>query len=246
MTDSTNDSQVKDTGQPEATETVAAAVPPAAALKNTPAEGTGSGAADGTDPNLAEPRQSVLAPRDLALIGLFAAFIAVLGLPGAIPVFGSPVPVTAQTLGVMLAPSILGARRGALAVITFLVLVAAGLPLLSGGRGGLGVFAGPSAGYLVGWVFGAYVIGLLVDRVLPRYRFWAGVLFNVIGGIAVIYAFGIPVTAWRTGSWELATLWSAAQYLPGDAIKVVLGAAIAAGVHRSYPVPRAGRPRGRA
>ncbi|MBB5783243.1 biotin transporter BioY [Nonomuraea jabiensis] len=190
--------------------------------------------------------KSALAPRDLALIALFAAFIAVLGLPGAIPIFGSPVPITAQTLGVMLAPSILGARRGALAIVAFLVLVAAGLPLLSGGRGGLGVFAGASAGYLVGWIFGSYVIGLLVDRILPKYRFWPGLLFNVIGGIVVIYAFGVPVTAWRTGSWELATVLSAAQYLPGDLLKAVLAAAIAAGVHRAYPVPRAGRPRGQA
>ncbi|XVQ07681.1 biotin transporter BioY [Spirillospora sp. CA-255316] len=200
---------------------------------------------DGGKPG-AHPRQSVLAPQDLALIALFAAVIAVLGLPGAIPVLGSPVPVTAQTLGVMLAPSILGARRGALAIIAFLALVAAGLPLLSGGRGGLSVLAGPTAGYLVGWVFGAYVTGLLVDRVLPRYRFWTGFVSNVVGGIAVIYAFGIPVTAWRIGSWELATLWSAIQYLPGDMVKAVLAAAVAAGVHRAYPVPRTGRPQGRA
>ena len=50
---------------------------------------------------------------------------------------GNPVPITLQTMGVMLAGSVLGARRGALAVLTFLALVAAGLPLLAGGRGGL-------------------------------------------------------------------------------------------------------------
>src|ERR1035438_6759714 len=100
-----------------------------------------------------------LSSRDLALVASFAALIAVLGLPGGIPVFGNAVPVTLQTLGVMLAGSILGWKRGALSVLVLLVLVAAGLPLLSGGRGGLGVFAGPSVGYLIGWVLGGAGVG---------------------------------------------------------------------------------------
>ena len=78
--------------------------------------------------------------RDLAYIALFAAIIAVLGTLPAINI--GPVPITAQTLGVMLAGSVLGARRGFLAVLLFLVLVAIGLPLLSSGAGGLSVFAG--------------------------------------------------------------------------------------------------------
>ena len=102
-----------------------------------------------------------LSARDLALVASFAALIAVLGLPGAVLLPGSVVPVTLQSLGVMLAGSILGWKRGALSVVVLLVLVAAGLPLLSGGRGSMAVFAGPSAGYLVGWVFGAAVIGWL-------------------------------------------------------------------------------------
>src|ERR1035437_7655718 len=96
-----------------------------------------------------------LSSRDLALVASFAALIAVLGLPGGVPVFGNAVPVTLQSMGIMLAGSILGWKRGALSVLVLLVLVAAGLPLLSGGRGGLGVFAGPSFGYLIGWVLGA-------------------------------------------------------------------------------------------
>src|ERR1039458_3857102 len=87
-----------------------------------------------------------LGSRDLALVASFAALIAVLGLPGGIPVFGNAVPVPLQALGVMLAGLVLGWRRGALSVVVLLVLVAAGLPLLSGGRGGLGGFAGPRVG----------------------------------------------------------------------------------------------------
>lgn len=182
------------------------------------------------------PRRRRLPARDLALVSTFAALIAVLGLPGAIAIPGNPVPITLQTMGVMLAGSVLGARRGALAVLTFLALVAAGLPLLSGGRGGLGVFVGPSAGYLVGFVVGAFVIGWLVERRLPRYPLWWGGLANVVGGIVVVYAIGIPVTALVTGTSGLvATAAATVAFLPGDALKVVLSTAVAAAVHRAVP-----------
>ena len=72
--------------------------------------------------------------RDLAYIALFAALTAVLGLVPTIPI--GPVPITVQNLGLMLAGSILGARRGLLSQLLFLVLVAVGLPVL-GGSGGL-------------------------------------------------------------------------------------------------------------
>jgi biotin transport system substrate-specific component len=177
-----------------------------------------------------------LSARDLALVSSFAALIAALGLPGAVILPGNLVPVTLQTLGVMLAGSILGWKRGALSVIVLLVLVAAGLPLLSGGRGGLAVFAGPSAGYLVGWVFGAAVIGWLVQRRLPAYPLWWGGLANVAGGIGVVYLFGIPVQAAVLGTSGLvATATSAALFLPGDAVKVVIATAVASAVHRGYP-----------
>ena len=74
--------------------------------------------------------------RDLAQIAIFAALIAALGLPGTITVGPTGVPITLQTLGVMLAGGILGARKGFLSVLVFLVLTSAGLPLLAGGRGG--------------------------------------------------------------------------------------------------------------
>ncbi len=174
--------------------------------------------------------------RDLALVASFAALIAVLGLPGALQLFGNAVPITLQTLGVMLAGSILGWKRGALSVLVLLALVAMGLPLLSGGRGGLAVFAGPSAGYLVGWVFGAAVIGWLVQRRLPAYPTWWGALANVVGGIGVVYLFGIPIQAAITGtSGVVATAVSSVVFLPGDIVKVVLATAVAAAVHRGYP-----------
>jgi biotin transport system substrate-specific component len=182
-----------------------------------------------------------MSSRDLALVASFAALIAVLGLPAGITVFGSAVPITLQTLGVMLAGSILGWKRGALSVVVLLLLVAAGLPLLSGGRGGLAVFFGPSAGYLFGWVFGAAAIGWLVQRRLPAYPLWWGGLANVLGGIGVVYLVGIPVQAAVTGTSVWLAAVSSLAFLPGDGLKVVIATAVASAVHRGYPGITAGR-----
>jgi len=173
--------------------------------------------------------------KDLAYIALFAAITAALGLvPG---VFVGPVPITAQTLGVMLAGSILGARRGFLSLLLFLVLVAIGLPLLAGGAGGLAVFVGPTAGYLFAWPVGAFVIGLLTERFWARYNAVRGLLANIVGGIVVIYAVGVPVLVAVAGlHWGNALWLGAAVFLPGDLLKAVIAAVIAVQVRRSYPV----------
>lgn len=182
----------------------------------------------------AAPRRRSTA-RDLAQIAVFAALIAALGLPGAIPLGPEGVPITLQTLGVMLAGAILGARKGVLSVLLLLALVAAGLPLLSGGRGGLGVFVGPSAGYLLGWVAGVAVIGWATARLLPRYRLVPALLWTALGGIVVVYLFGVPVFAAVTGTPLGLALAGSSVFLIGDAIKVVVTVLVAKGVHRAWP-----------
>lgn len=179
----------------------------------------------------ATPSPTRLTSTDLALIASFAGLIAVLGIVPPI-VVGLPVPITLQTMGIMLAGLILGPRRGALAVLVFLALVAVGLPLLSGGRGGLGVFAGPSAGYLAGFVLGAYVTGWIRERLdgkVPQVA--AFFTAAVVGGIGAVYLLGVPVLVWRTGANPLASL----VFLPGDLIKAALATAVAVGVRRALP-----------
>ena len=171
---------------------------------------------------------------DIARIAVFAAIVAVLGLPGGFTVLGA-VPITAQTLGVMLAGAILGPWRGALSMLVFLALVAIGLPLLSGGRGGIGVFAGPSAGYLAGWVVGAFVIGAIVHargRRLSWLRTSVGV---IVGGIVVVYAIGIPVQAVVTRLPLAETALQSLVFLPGDLIKAVIAVTITMTLARAYP-----------
>ena len=174
--------------------------------------------------------------RDLAYIALFAALTAVLGLLPAIPVPAVPVPITAQTLGVMLAGAVLGARRGFLAILLFLVLVAIGLPLLAGGRGGLAVFAGPSAGFLYAWPLGAFVTGMITEALWRRLNLAWAMVATLTGGIAVIYAVGIPFISVFTGT-SLATAFTGSLvFVPGDVVKAVVAALVAVTVRRAYPV----------
>ena len=157
--------------------------------------------------------------RTLAHIALFAALIAAMGM---IPKVDLPfgVPITLQTLGVMMAGCLLGARRGFLAVSLFLLAVALGLPLLAGGRGGLGVFVAPSAGFLIGWPFGAAASGFVMHRLshLRGRALLAGAFISaLVGGIGVVYVFGI------------------AGLIPGDLVKCAICAVVVQTVVRGLP-----------
>ncbi|MBH0779325.1 biotin transporter BioY [Nocardia bovistercoris] len=180
-------------------------------------------------------RRLMFSGRDMAQIAVFAALIAALGLPGAITVGFSGVPITLQTLGVILAGAVLGARKGTAAVAVFLALTIIGLPLLSGGRTGLTALAGPSAGYLIGWIPAAFVIGALTARILPKYPIVLGLLVNALGGIAVIYLFGTVGLLLRTDLGVRAAITTNGAFIPGDLAKVVAATVVAKGVHRAYP-----------
>lgn len=173
--------------------------------------------------------------QDIAYIALFAALTAVLGLIPRIDLSFGPVPITAQSLGPMLAGSILGARRGALSQVLFLLLLAAGLPLLAGGRGGLGVFASPSAGFIIAWPLAAAVVGAATERLWSRLGLLSSFLINVVGGIGVVYAIGIPVLALLAGLPLRNAAASAMVFLPGDLLKAALAASVAIFVKRGYP-----------
>ena len=175
--------------------------------------------------------------KDIVYISLFAALTAALGLfpPITIPI-AAGVPITAQTLGVMLAGGILGSRRGALSMVLFLVLVAIGLPLLSGGRGGAGIFLGPSGGFLLGWVAGAFVVGWLTERFWGRLNAGFAFAASVIGGIVVVYAFGIPWLAYAAELGLVKAAIGSASFIPGDLIKAAAASVIMVTVKRTYPL----------
>lgn len=177
-----------------------------------------------------------MADRSLVHIAFYAALIAALGLvpPVAIPFLGG-VPITAQTLGVMLAGVMLGPVRGALAVLLFLFLVALGAPFLAGGRGGLGVFATPSVGFLIGWPVGAFVAGWIMRATSGMNILASAAISAVVGGIGVVYLFGIPGVAYMANLSLGAAATGSAIYIPGDLVKVAITALVTQTVARGLP-----------
>jgi biotin transport system substrate-specific component len=179
--------------------------------------------------------------RDLVLIALFAAVIIAMGLIPPITLGFIPVPITLQTLGVMLAGVMLGPLRGGLAAALVVLLVVIGLPVLAGGRGGVGVLLGPTGGFLLGWIPGALLTGWIMQRFGSRAE-WrpadVGIAFLacVAGGIGAIYAVGIPWLSAVTGLTLAQAAIGSAAFLIGDVAKAVVAALVARGVHRAYPL----------
>ncbi|MFD7843593.1 biotin transporter BioY [Nocardia sp. NPDC059764] len=174
--------------------------------------------------------------RDLAQIALFAAIMVVLGFFPLIQLPGAFAPFTSQTLGVILAGSILGAKRGALAMLLFDVMVFAGLPVLAGGRGGLSVIMGPTGGFVIAYPIGALVIGLLTERVWKHYDLPLALLINFLGGAIVLYAIGIP---WMAAAAHISlgkAITTSVAFLPGDVVKTVIGSLAAVAVRKAYPM----------
>ena len=125
--------------------------------------------------------------REIALV-LTGSWLIALSAQVEIPFW--PVPLTGQTFGVLLIAALLGSRRGALTVLTYLVQGAMGLPVFTGGTAGIVKFAGPTGGYLIGFVVAAFVVGWLSERGWDRHVAAAAVAMLV--GKVTIYAFGLP------------------------------------------------------
>lgn len=175
--------------------------------------------------------------RDAALIAVFAAFIAACALIPAIDINGL-VPITLQTFAILLAGAVLGVRRGFLAALLYVALGAIGLPVYSGGSAGLGVFAGPSVGYLVSFPFAAALCGFIVERLPRRTTRWTVPLLflaGVVSSFVLIHPLGILGMAWRADLSLTAAFVTDLSFWPGDFIKNLAMALIAAPVHRAFP-----------
>ncbi|MFW0788474.1 biotin transporter BioY [Gordonia sp. CPCC 205333] len=172
---------------------------------------------------------------DVTQAAVFAALIAVLGLPGTINIGSSGVPITLQTMGVMLAGAILGPRKGTLAVVIFMVLAIVGLPILAGGRNGQMALSSATAGYFIGFLPAVLFIGLATAAMMPRYRIIWGFAINVVGGMGIAYLCGAIGLMVRTDATFGAALAINGTYVIGDLIKAAVTAIVAQQVHRGYP-----------
>ncbi|MBN2271818.1 MAG: biotin transporter BioY [Sedimentisphaerales bacterium] len=154
---------------------------------------------------------------DLALIIGGSLLIAV----SAQIAIGFPVPITGQTFAVLMIAALLGSRRAVACVLTYLAEGAAGLPVFAQANAGLVVFRGFTAGYLVGFVVAAFVVGLLAEKGWDR-TFGTTVLAMLIGNI-IIYAFGLTWLSCLIGVRD-AIAGGLYPFIPGDILKTVLAA----------------------
>lgn len=133
------------------------------------------------------------------------------------------VPINLATLAVFLAGAVLGAKWGTVSILVYVALGLVGIPVFSGFRGGLSVLAGPTGGYIIGYIGAALVVGLLTHRF---HRKWV-VPASMAAALAVCYAFG---TAWFmvvTGNGLMASLsMCVLPYLVGDAIKIAIASVL--------------------
>lgn len=172
---------------------------------------------------------------DMVYIAFFTVLIAVcswISIPAAVP-------FTMQTFGVFLAVSVLGGKRGTLAVVVYVLLGAVGIPVFSGFGAGIGILMGNTGGYIVGFIFSALVMWFM-ESVLGG-RIWVQAVSMVLG-LVVCYAFG---TAWflfvymrANGAVSLMTVlgWCVIPFIIPDAVKIVL----ALTVSRALRKPLAG------
>ena len=144
-----------------------------------------------------------------------------------------PVPVTMQTFAVLAIGAAYGPRLGGATLLGYLALGTAGVAVFTGEGAGLAYMTGPTAGYLVGFLMAAVVIGWLAARGWSRTV--PGMVGALLVGNAVIYAFGLPWMAYlfaadRGMAWVVQ--WGMTNFLVGDALKLALAAVLIPGLWR--------------
>ena len=161
--------------------------------------------------------------KQMVLIALMTAVTCVLG-PLSIPLPFSPVPISLTNFAIFLAIFVLGMKNGTISFIIYLLLGAIGVPVFSSFRGGLQVLAGPTGGYLIGFIFLALIMGFALDhfdrKLVPT-------IIGMIIGMAVCYAFG---TVWLAKllslSFKEGLMMGVIPYLAGDAAKIIIAAIV--------------------
>lgn len=168
----------------------------------------------------------------MALIALFAAVTAVFSQI-IIPI--GPVPINLALLAVFTCGCALGWKNGTISIAIYVLLGVVGVPVFTGFQGGLAKVAGPTGGYIVGYLFAVFIIGLMCDK-LGR-KVWVMAVAIILGTI-VCYAFG---TAWfvfsmEQGIWESLML-CVFPFLPGDIAKTVVTILIIKALEKARLLP---------
>ena len=160
---------------------------------------------------------SAIGARDICYIAIFTAVIAVMAQIS-IPLPGG-VPLTLQTLAVPLAGIVLGAKRGTLSTVIYILLAAIGIPVLANMTGGIGTVLGMTGGFIISFPFMAFLSGLVADRGVKSLVYWTGLL----GGVIVNYVIGTVWFVFVSGSTLMTALAACVlPFIPTAVIKLVL------------------------
>lgn len=166
----------------------------------------------------------------MTVTALMTAITCVLG-PVAVPIPISPVPISLTNLVIYFMAYVLGAKYATASYMLYLLIGMVGLPVFSGFSGGLGKLAGPTGGYLVGFIFLAAIAGYFVER-FPRST--AMHVTGMVIGTVISYIFG---TAWLAGQLGIGFVAGLGvgviPYLPGDAIKIILAVMAGPAIRKS-------------
>lgn len=172
-----------------------------------------------------------LRPLDLIMTATFSVLTA-LGALIFLPLY--PVPITFQTLFTYLSGVILGPWMGALSQIIYIILGGIGLPVFAGGKAGFGTLAGPTGGYLIGFIAAAYAIGKACD--LKRNPTATRIAGSLILGTLIIYIFGIiQLSQWMNGNLKNAVLVGLLPFIIGDGVKLAIATTVAVRLRRILP-----------
>ena len=145
-----------------------------------------------------------------------AEFAALFGLASFFVIPVGPVPITLQVLLIAFVGLFLGPRTAVLAVILYLLAGAVGLPIFAGGKAGLGVLFGPSGGYLVGFLFLAFIAGL------ARKTGTVGTLVGLVVAVAACHACGIIGMSLTLNKTLVQAVYMDLVFVPADLVKVLL------------------------
>ncbi len=140
-----------------------------------------------------------------------------------IPLPFTPVPITGQTLAVLLVGACLGSRRGGISVLVYLLEGSLGLPVFAGFMSGVFHLLGPTGGYLFGFLPGACLVGILSERGWDKK--WHTNLISMLLGSLVIYFSGVAWLGLYVG-FDKALILGFFPFIPGDLIKILLAASL--------------------
>lgn len=177
--------------------------------------------------------------RDYVLCGLFGAILCVSAFI-TIPLFFTPIPLTMQVLAVAVTAAVLGGKRGAIAVFIYVMLGCFGLPVFSGMKGGIGVVAGATGGFIWGFIPQAFIAGTICDKVFEIGKGGkeiAKVIAALSLGLCVLYVCGV-IQLMNVANMDIFKALGAAviPFIPFDIVKIAVAAFIAVNLRKQIAV----------